>query len=250
MIVLDGTALRERLHVLVDDARFRQAIANVAGDRLFLSLFLMGVSHAEGVGEAAIGAVGQDEIVGLLQVPHPATGEVRLVAEGLFPEFFDHGQYRHEDHVFGRESYFRIREANRRRLRERGKYSGLNLYLTTTFGHELMVELLHDAMRDTLARSALPQSVTDRIASLLAAVLRPGETHVAVIARHNALLAADRRALSPAAVEALELLDRLTAADYEAAAELAAHEIVASWVPYADSAAVRARIGGGTARPN
>src|SRR5439155_15456230 len=130
-------------------------------------LFLMGVSHAEGVGEAAVRAIGQDEIAALLSAPHAATREARLVAEGLFAEFFDHGQYRYEEHVFGRESYFRIREANRRRLRERGKYSGLNLYLTTTFGHELMSELVHAAMRDALGRSPLPRPVTDRIASFL-----------------------------------------------------------------------------------
>jgi hypothetical protein len=250
MIVLDDMALRERLRPLVDDARLRQAIANVSADRLFLSLYLMGVSHGEGVDEAAVTAIGQDEIARLFQEPRAPAGEARLVAEVVFAEFFDHGQYRYEDHVLGRESYFRVREANRRRLRERGKYSGLNLYLTTTFGHALMSELVHAAMRDALGRSPLPRPVTDRIASLLVTLPRPNESHVVVIARHNALLAADRAALSPTAVEAIDLLDRLMAGDYEAAAELAAGEIVASWLPYADAAAVRARIGGATSRPN
>jgi len=250
MIDLDDTALRERLRPLVDDARLRQAIANVGADRLFLSLYLMGLSHGEGFDAAAVAAIGQDEIARLLHAPRAATGEARLLAEAVFAEFFDHGQYRYEDHVLGRESYYRMREANRRRLRERGKYSGLNLYLTTTFGHELTGELIHAAMRDALGRSPLPRPLTDRIASFLGTLPLPNETHVAVIARHNALLAADRDPLSPGTIEALELLRRLAAADYEAAAEVAAGEIVASWLPYADAAAVRARIGGATSRPN
>jgi len=246
MIVVDDMALRERLRPLVDDARLRQAIANVSADRLFLSLYLMGLNHAEGLDDAAIAAIGQEEIARLLHEPRPITGEARLVAEVVFGEFFDHGQYRYEDHVLGRESYFRVREANLRRLRERGKYSGLNLYLTTTFGHELTSELVHAAMRDALGRSSLPRPVTDRVVSFLGKLPRPNETHVAIIARHNGLLVADRGSLSPRAIETLDLLGRLAAVDYEAAAELAAGEVVASWLPYADAAAVRARIGGAT----
>ena len=63
--------------------------------------------------------------------------------------------------------------------------------------------------------------------------------------RRNALfLATDRRSLSPAVIEALDLLARLTAGDYVAAAEVSVRELVAAYVPYADPTALRARITG------
>src|SRR5262249_14839181 len=75
---------------------------------------------------------------------------------------------------------------------------------------------------------------------VLTVILRQEETHLGLIAQHNALLAADRSRLSPAAVEALEQLGRLEAADYEWAAELAGREIVRLYAGYADAEKLRA----------
>src|SRR5262249_36971327 len=125
MIELDGTRVREAIRPGTDDARFRKAIDNLAGDRLLLSLFLMNGNHGEGAGEASVAANGQDEMAALLhevrrrqRVEPRSTESTKLVVEELFPEFFEHGQYRYED-VVGRDYYFSVREANRRRLRER-----------------------------------------------------------------------------------------------------------------------------------
>jgi hypothetical protein len=238
MIELDEHAVRERLRPLVDDGRFRDAIANISADPLLLSLFLMGTTHAEDLAEAGVAAIGDDEIGRLLGGPGRPSG-TRALVEELFPDCFDHGQFRYEDHVFGRDLHLTVREANRRRLRERGRYSPLNLHLTTTFALDVGAGLLDGAMVDALGRSPLAPSTRERVAALLAASTDGGQ-----IARHNALLAIDRRALSPAASEAIDLLARLGAADYVSAAELAVRELVAAYVPYADPAALRARLAG------
>jgi hypothetical protein len=251
MIQLDEKAVRERLRPRLDEARFRRAIENVTSDRLLLSLFLMSVSHGEGLGEAGVAAIGQKEIAALLYElrrqrleEHGHMEAARLLAQELFPEFFAHGHYRYEDFVVGRDHYLRVREANRRRLRERGRQSRLNLYLTTTFGHEVMLELLFGAVIEALHRSALPQPLTERVELVLTTILRLEETRAGLIAQHNALLAADRASLSVGACDALARLARLTAADYEWAAELAVSEILVSYGPYADADAVRARLHG------
>jgi hypothetical protein len=247
MIELDGTSVREAVRPVTDDARFRKAIDNLAGDRLLLSLFLMNVSHGEGVGEAGVAAIGQDETAALLHevrrtqgIDRRSTESTKLVVEELFPEFFDHGQYRYED-VVGRDYYFTVREANRRRLRERGRYSRLNLFLTTSFAHEVTIGLLYGAVVDALARSPLPRELAARVADVLAGIRRD-EAAGELVAQHNALLAAPRDGLSPSALEALDTLARLTAADYECAAELAVREIVAAYAPWADAEAARRRV--------
>lgn len=246
MIELDEASVRDGLRPLIEDARFRKAIANVTGDRLLLSLFLVGVSHGEGLREAGVAAIGQEEIAALMhdlrrqRTDQPGHGDAtKLLVQELFPEFFDHGQYRYED-VVGRDHYLTVRAANRRRLRERGRYSRLNLFLTTTFGHEVMTDLLHGAVVDALGHSALPRSTTERIASVLATALSRDKAQV--LAQHNALLAAPRDELSASAVEALELLGRLTAVDYEWAADVAVREIVAAYVPLADLEAAHRRV--------
>jgi hypothetical protein len=241
MIELDERDVRERLRPLTDDGRLRDAIANISADPLLLSLFLMGMSHAEGLAEAGVTAIGDDDIARLVRGPRSGrSAAMRLIVEDLFPECFDHGQYRYDDHVFGRDHHLTVRDANRRRLRERGRYSPLNLHLTTSFAHDVATALLGAAVVDALGRSPLPAPIPERVAALLG---RTG-TDGGWIARHNALLATDRQSLSPTAVEAIEALGRLTAGDYASAAELAVRELVAAYVPYADPTALRARIAG------
>jgi hypothetical protein len=245
MIELDEHQLRERLRPLADDQRFRDAIANVTTEPLLLSLFLMGVSQSEGLDEAEVAAIGTEEIVRLVRGLRRSHGAgMRAVVEELFPEFFDHGQYRYEDNVFGRDDYLAVREANRRRLRERGRYSPLNLHLTTSFGQEMMADVLHGTVGDALARSRLSHTVTEKVTAALARGRGGTAADAGPIAQHNALLATDRRALSPAAVEAVEGLASLTPADYVWTAELAVREMVAAYVPYADAGALRARLAG------
>ena len=249
MIELDEKALRERLRPRLAEARFRRAIENFTRDPLLLSLFLVTVSHGEGLGETGVAAIGDREIAtlmyGLRRERLEEQGHMeaaRLLAQDLFPEFFAHGQYRYEDYLFGRDHYLRVREANRRRLREHGRHSRLNLYLTTTFGHEVMLELLFAAVIEALRRSPLPRPVTERVELVLGAILRLEESRAGVIGQHNALLGADRAELSVGACDELARLGRLTAADYEWAAELAVNEILVTLGPYADAEAIRARL--------
>src|SRR5262249_17535922 len=68
---------------------------------------------------------------------------------------------------------------------------------------------------------------------------RQEETHLGLIAQHNALLACDRSRLSAAAVETLVRLGHLEAADYEWAAELAVREVVRLYAGYADAEKLR-----------
>jgi hypothetical protein len=248
-IALDERAVVARLRPLADDALFRRGVETFTRDPLFLALFLMGVSQGEALGEGGVATIGQEEIAGLMHElrrqgleEHGHSEGARLAAQELFPEFFDGQTFRWSEHVPGVEYYFTVREANRGRLRERDRYSRLNLYLTTTFGFEVMVELLYGAVIDALARSPLPRVVRERVTFVLTVILRQEETHLGLIAQHNALLAADRTRLSPAAVEALARLERLEGEDYEWAAELAVREVVRLYASYADAEKLRASL--------
>jgi len=239
MIALDEAGLRARLRALIDDARLQKAIVNLTADRLLLSLFLVAAAHGEGVAEAGVAAIGEPEIAALLCPA--ATEATKLAVQDVLPEFFDHGQYRYED-VVGRDYYFTVREANRRRLRERGRYSPLNLHLTTTFGYAVMVEIVYGAVIDALARSPMPRPLAERAAAGLATIRRRDGDGATILARHNALLAAPRDGLAASAREALRLLERLTARDYESAADLAVREVIAAYAPWEDVEAARRRI--------
>lgn len=249
MIELDEGLVRTSLEPLLHDARFERAITNLTNDRLFLSIFLMTVSLGEGFGEAGVNAVGQEEVAQLMHnlrlqelEEHGHMDGTRMLVEELFPEHFEGDRYRYEHGLVGVEYYFTVREANRRRLRERDRYSRLNLYLTTTFAYEIMVELLYATVIEALATSALPRVMTDRIVFVLTVILRQEETHLGIIAQHNALCAADRAGLSAAAAGTLGQLERLTGEDYEWTAELAVQEIVRAMSEYADPAELRARL--------
>jgi len=245
-IALNEPAIVARFRPLTDDALFRRGLDTFTGDPLFLALFLMGVSQGEALGEAGVAAIGQEEIAGLMHElrrqgleEHGHSEGARLAAQELFPELFDGETFRWSDHVPGLDYYLTVREANRRRLRERDRYSRLNLYLTTSFGFEVMVELLYGAVIDALAHSPLPRIVRERVTFVLTVILRQEETHLGLIAQHNALLACDRSRLSAAAVETLVRLGHLEAADYEWAAELAVREVVRLYAGYADAEKLR-----------
>jgi hypothetical protein len=247
-IVLDERAVRDALAPCLDDAGFVRALQNLVSDRLCLSLFLMGVSYGEGLGEAGVAAIALDDVASLIHdlrrqqlEEHGHMTGTRLVVEELFPEHFAGGTYRYEHAVFGREYYLTVREANRARLRALDRYSRLNLFLTTSFGYEVMVDLLYGAVLGALARSPLPPPLVERVGFVLTMILRQEQTHVDLMTQHEALLAADRTRLSPAAVDALDRLARLTADDYRWAAQRAVEEIVPTMRAYADLEAVHAR---------
>lgn len=65
-IVLDERAVRDELAPCLADAGFARALQNLVGDRLCLSLFLMGVSHGEALGEAGVAAIGLDDVASLM----------------------------------------------------------------------------------------------------------------------------------------------------------------------------------------
>src|SRR4029077_1791791 len=121
-----------------------------------------------GLAEAEVTAIGDDDIARLVRGPGSGdAGATRVIVEELFPDCFDHGQSRYDDHVFGREHHLAVREANRRRLRERGRYSSLNLHLRTSVAREVPTALLGAVVIDALGRSPLPAPVPDRVAALL-----------------------------------------------------------------------------------
>jgi hypothetical protein len=246
-IDLDEAAVRERLRPLTQSPRFLRAVENVTADPLFLSLFLMGVSFGEALGEKGVAAIREDEVARQMHdlerqrlEEHGHAGGARLIVEELFPEHFDAGRYRYEESLFNREYYFTVREENRRRLKEQGRYSRLNLYLTTSFGYEVMVELLYGAVLGALRRSPLPRQVRERVELVLTMILRQEETHLGIVAQHNRLLGIGRSGLSPRGAATLDALALVQVEDYGWAANLAVREIVRAYAPYAEAATVRA----------
>jgi hypothetical protein len=251
MLTLDEEAVRARLRPLTEVSRFTRAVERLADDRTLLSIFLMGVSLGEGLGEAGVAAIGEDEIAARMHdlqrqklEEHGHMEGTRLIVHELFPEHFDGDRYRWAERLIGTEYYFAVREANRTRLRAADRYSRLNLYLTTSFGYEIMVGLLYGAVLEALARSSLPRVLTDRVAFVLTVILRQEETHLGIVEQHNALLATDRGALSASAVATLDRLALLTAEDYEWVAELAVREIVRTTAIYGEPERLRAHLTG------
>jgi hypothetical protein len=250
-LVLDEDAVRDRLRPLTETASFRGAVAGIVGDRVPLSIFLTGVSLGEGLGEAGVAAIGEEDIAALMHdlrrqrlEEHGHMEGTRLAVRELFPEHFDGDRYRFADRLLGTDYYFAVREANRARLRARDRSSRLNLYLTTSFGYEIMVGLLYGAVLEALPRSPLPAPLVEQVAFVLTVILRQEETHLGIVAQHNALLAADRGGLSAAATAMLDRLARLEAEDYEWIAELAVQEIVRVIAIYGEPARLRAHLAG------
>jgi hypothetical protein len=166
-------------------------------------------------------------------------------ARALFPEYFRDGAYLYPDKLEGMPYYVAVLEAVRKRLKEMGRYSRLNLYLTTTFGYEIMVLLLYRVVADGVARSALPARIRERITGVIDRILAEEETHVGVVDQHNALLATPRDGVSRDACDMLDALAKLTAADYDFAAELAVAQVALMMEKYVDADAYRAEVESG-----
>jgi hypothetical protein len=138
-----------------------------------------------------------------------------------------------------------VLEVNRQRLKELGRYSRLNLYLTTTFAYEIMVMLLYGAVADAMGRSSLSPEPRGRVEAVLRSILDEEATHLGVIDQHNALLGASREALSDEACTLLDSLAQLSADDYRVPAEHAMRQVVSMMQRYADPDRQRAEIESG-----
>jgi hypothetical protein len=248
-IQVDEGALLAELAPLLGAERCRTGLRNLASDPFFVAFFLASVSQGEGLGEAAVAMIGQEELAARIRDLDKQEREERGhkertidAARALFPEWFDDGAYRYPEALQGRAYYVEVLERNRERLAAEGRYSRLNLYLTTTFAYEIMVLLLYRAVADAVRASALPAAVRERVAALIDGILEEEEEHVGVVEQHAALLATPREGLSAQARGLLDGLAKMTAADYRLPAEMAVRAVVAMMERYADPAAYRAEI--------
>jgi hypothetical protein len=140
------------------------------------------------------GALRQEELAVLIHGLTRQEDEERGHKEGtreaaleLFPDLFDGERYRYDAQLSGRPYYVTVLEANRARLEQRDCYTRVSLYLTTTFGYEVMVVLLYEAVARAVAASPLPPEIRDRVVSVLRGILAEEETHLGVADQHAAL---------------------------------------------------------------
>jgi hypothetical protein len=246
VIRVDQESLEKELGACLEAPGCRQGLETLSGDPFFLAFFLMSVSQGEGLGEAAVGMIRQEEVAALIQGLRRQEEEerghkesTRDTALALFPELFEADRYRYETALDGSSYYATVLEANRARLKERGCYSRLGLYLTTTFGYEVMVLLLYRAVAESVRASGLPTHVRDRVGRVLEEIVCEEETHLGVVDQHVALVAAERSALSPEARGMLLDLEHITEDDYVFAARLSVREVARMMARYADAAAWR-----------
>ncbi len=249
-IELDEHAIRDRVAHYMAQPSVVEGIRAMIADRFLLAFFLMSVSEGEAMGEAGVAAIREEEVSRLVadieRQQREEAGHKQLsldLARGVFPEYFgSDGYYRYQHQLTGRGYYLRVLQENRDRLRARGRYSRLNLYLTTTFGYEIMVGLYYGAVLDAVERSEMPPELRRAVAGQLRRILDEEDTHLAIATQHNALLEADRSDLSARTVALLDGLATLSAEDYEWAAELSVREVVALIGDYAQGPAFRAQI--------
>jgi hypothetical protein len=246
---IDQDHVCRSLAPLLDDAGFRKGVAHLADDPFMVAHFLVSVSQGEGLGEAAVGMIGQEEVACFIDDLKRQEREERghkeqtlEAARELFPDCFDGGRYRYDGALEGATYYLAVLHANRDRLRRLGRFSRLNQYLTTTFGYEIMVVLLYRAVADAIAASRLAAKVSDRVVGVLESILAEEETHLGVIDQHNALLATSRRGLSDEACDLLEVLGSLEESDYTFPARRAVEQLVAMMTAYEDPALRREEI--------
>jgi len=248
-IELSEDAIRAKFAHYMHAPDVVRGIQEMISDRFLLAFFLMSVSEGEAMGEAGVASIREDEIAALIhdierqQIEEAGHKPLSLdLARGLFPEFFEGGAYRWADQLSGREYYVAVLQANREHLKERGAYSKLNLYLTTTFGYEIMVGLYYGAVLDAIAASDLEPSLKQPLLKQLRRILDEEDTHLEIATQHNVLLQADRSKLGAKTRELLTRLEAITADDYEWAAELSMKQIAKTIARYAEGPAYRARI--------
>lgn len=251
-LAVDERALLAELAPLLEGEACRRGLRNLTSDPFFLAFFLASVSQGEGLGEAAVGMIGQGELAsrirGLAKQEREERGHKERTldaARALFPEWFDGDRYRYPDALEGKAYYVDVLQRNRKRLKDEGRYSRLNLYLTTTFGYEIMVLLLYRAVADAVRGAPLSPDVRDRVADVLEGILEEEEGHVGVVDQHRALLRTPREELSPEARRLVDGLARVTADDYRLPAEMAVRHVVSMMERYADAERYRAEIEGG-----
>jgi hypothetical protein len=248
-IYVDEQALLTELSPLLETESCRLGLRNLASERFFVAFFLASVSQGEGLGEAAVGMVGQEELAARIRDLRKQEREERGhkerthdIAVALFPEWFTDGRYRYRGALVGKSYYVDVLERNRERLKAEGRYSRLNLYLTTTFAYEIMVLLLYRKVADAMLASPLPSDVRERVAGVIDGILAEEEEHVDVVGQHRALLATPREGLSPEAIRLLETLEKMTAEDYRLPAELAVQAVAEMMGRYSDPCGYRAEI--------
>lgn len=253
--VLDEQALLSRLSHECLGQRFRRGIEALAGDPFHLAFFLASVSQGEGLGENAVGLIGEDALARRIGDLERVEAEERghkertlCVAQDLFPEFFEGGRYRYDESLEGRAYYVEVLERNRQRLKQRGRYSRLNLYLTTTFGYEVMVMLLYPAVAEAVRASQLPEATRARVGRVLDGIIEEESTHLGILEQHEALLATSPEGLPPEAQEMLAALGKLEADDYVYCAELSVRHVAEMMQRY-DEPGRRAQIEGRAAAP-
>lgn len=253
--VLDEQALLRRLSDECLGPRFRRGIEALAGDPFHLAFFLASVSQGEGLGENAVGLIGEDALARRIDDLKRVEAEERAhkertlcVAQELFPEFFEGGLYRYGEVLDGRAYYVEVLERNRARLKERGRHSRLNLYLTTTFGYEIMVMLLYPAVAEGVRASSLPEATRSRVVRVLEGIVEEESTHLGVAAQHEALLASSPAGLPPEALGMLAALEKLEAEDYVHCAELSVRHVAEMMERY-DEPGRRAEIEARAAAP-
>lgn len=253
-IELSEDAIRSKYAHYMDEPDVVRGIEEMISDRFLLAFFLMSVSEGEAMGEAGVASIREEEIARLIhdierqQLEEAGHKQLSLdLACELFPEFFDGGEYRYADRLSGREYYIAVLQANRQHLKNRGAYSKLNLYLTTTFGYEIMVGLYYGAVLDAIAASDLPSDLKEPLLRQLRRILDEEDTHLEIATQHNVLIESDRAGLGPKTRELLDGLATLTADDYEWAAQLSMQEVVKLIGRYAAGPRYRVEIESGRA---
>jgi len=246
---VDERELLEELAPLLGTPRCQTGLRNLASDPFFVAFFLASVSQGEGLGEAAVAMIGQEELASRIRDLEKQEREERGHKErtldaalALFPQWFEGGHYRYPAALMGRAYYVDVLQRNRERLAARDRLSRLNLYLTTTFAYEIMVLLLYRAVADAVDASPLPVEIRGRVVGVIEGILAEEDEHVGVVRQHAALLTTPREGLSESAVELLDRLSTLDADDYRLPAEMAVRAVVSMMERYAEPERYRAEI--------
>jgi hypothetical protein len=248
-IELSESAISAKFAHYLDDVSAAAGLREMVSSPFLLAFFLMSVSEGEAMGEAGVASIREEEIAQLIhdieRQQREEAGHKQLtldLSRDLFSEYFDDGQYRYRNQLTGRDYYLTVLKDNRDRLKERGVYSKLNLYLTTTFGYEIMVGLYYGAVIEAVIASDLSPRLKDPISTQLRRILDEEDTHLEIASQHNVLLEADRGPLGSKTVGLLEALEGLTTNDYEWAAERSMKEIVKTIGLYVGAEKFRAEI--------